>query len=81
VTGRPWRPPVYDVHPADQAVREAAGRGREAEADPGYWSSMEFDRDLMTGDGWPRGAAGQMALQHARERALAEARADREAGA
>lgn len=48
MTGRAWRPPVYDVHPSDQAIREAAERGREAEADPGYRSSMESGRDLMT---------------------------------
>ena len=73
MTGREWRPPVYDVHPADQPIREAVERGSEAAADPGYWSSTEFDRDLMIGDGWPRSAAEQMALQHAREQASREA--------
>ena len=34
------------------------------------YSSMEFDRDLMIKDGLPRGAAEQLALQHAREQAV-----------
>lgn len=46
----------------------------------GYWSSLEFDRDLMVKDGWPRAAAEQTALQHAREQALNEVQADFEAG-
>ena len=41
---------------------------------------MELDRDLMIKEGWPRGAAEQMALQHAREQALNEIQADLEAG-
>ncbi len=70
-----YEPPVYDVHPADQAIREAVKCGREPGADPlrGYWSSLEFDRDLMIKEGWPRGAAEQMALRHAREQANREA--------
>lgn len=57
-------------------------RYREAGADPlsGYWSSLQFDGDLMVEDGWPRAAAEQMALQHARQQALNEVQADLEAG-
>ena len=82
MTGRAWQPPVYDVHPSDQAIREAVERYTEPGADPlsGYWSALEFDRDLMVKDGWPRAAAEQMALQHAREQALKEVQADLEAG-
>jgi hypothetical protein len=82
VTGRAWRRPVYDVHPSDQVIRESVERGRETGADPlsDYWSSPEFDRDLMVKEGWPRVTAEQMALQHAREQALNEVQADLEAG-
>ena len=82
MTGQPWRPPVYDVHPADQAIREATGRSQDAGADPlrDYWSSMEIDRDLMIEEGWPRPAAEHMALQHLRDLAADEAPAGREAG-
>jgi len=70
VTGRAWRSPVYDVHPADQAVREVGEHGRGTEA----YSAMELDRDLMVKEGWPCGAAEQMALRHARGRHLTRSR-------
>jgi hypothetical protein len=78
VTARPWRPPVYDVHPSDQAIREAVERARETEErHPGgvldAYSPVELDRDLMIRDGWPRLAAEQLAVQHAREQANREA--------
>jgi hypothetical protein len=48
---------------------------------PGAWAAelyglpaddalIAFDRDLMRGDGLPAAAAGEMALQHARDRAV-----------
>jgi hypothetical protein len=82
VTGQPWQPPVYDVHPADQAISEATRRAGEAEADPlhDYWSSMEFDRDLRMKEGWPRASAEYVALQRARELAIRKAQAGKEAG-
>jgi len=83
---RAWLRPVYDVHPSDQAIRAAVDRIRETSPQPqqgespAAYSAMEFDRDLMIKDGWPRGAAEQMALQHARQLALNEVQAGLEAG-
>jgi hypothetical protein len=37
---------------------------------PGDDALIALDRDLMRGDGVPAAAADQMALQHARERAI-----------
>jgi hypothetical protein len=77
---------------AESARRLAAAAGRleiwdvTAEPEPvdlrplNDYSAIELDRDLMVKEGWPRAAAEQMALQHAREQALNEVQADLEAG-